>query len=87
MPALPVPSTAATALIEDYLRQAEREEPYDSLTDREREILKLIAEEHTSPEIADKLFISLKTVQGPQKKHSPIWCAPPILTVLQALYA
>ena len=87
MPALPVPSTAATALIENYLRQAEGEEPYDSLTDREREILKLIAEEHTSPEIADKLFISLKTVQGSQKKRSPIWYAPPILTVLQALYA
>ena len=57
------PSAAAT-LIEDYLQQAEREEPYDRLTAREREILKLIAEGHTSREIAEMLFVSLKTVLG-----------------------
>ena len=56
--------SAAAALIEDYLRQAEGEEPYDRLTPREREILKLIAEGHTSREIAEMLFISLKTVLG-----------------------
>ncbi len=56
--------SAAAALIEDYLRQAEGEEPYDRLTAREREILKLIAEGHTSREIAEMLFISLKTVLG-----------------------
>ncbi len=60
------PSAAAT-LIKDYLRQAE-EEPYDRLTAREREILKLIAEGHTSREIADRLFISLKTVLGHRTK-------------------
>ena len=38
--------SAATALIHDYLYQTE-EEPYDSLTPREREVLKLIAEGHT----------------------------------------
>ena len=59
--------SAATALIEDYRQQAE-EEPYDRLTDREREILKLIAEGHTSREIADMLFISLKTVLGHRTK-------------------
>ncbi len=59
--------SAAAALIEDYLRQAE-EEPYDRLTDREREILKLIAEGHTSREIAEMLFISLKTVLGHRTK-------------------
>ncbi len=32
------------------------------LTQREREILKLIIEEYTSQEIADKLFVSLRTV-------------------------
>jgi len=32
------------------------------LTLRERQILKLIIEEHTSQEIADKLFVSLRTV-------------------------
>lgn len=60
------PSAAAT-LIEVYLRQAE-EKPYDRLTAREREILKLIAEGHTSREIADMLFISLKTVVGHRTK-------------------
>jgi DNA-binding NarL/FixJ family response regulator len=33
------------------------------LTKREKEILKLIAEEHTNQEIADKLFVSLRTVE------------------------
>lgn len=59
--------SAATALIQDYLHQVE-EEPYDSLTGREREILKLIAEGHTSREIADILYISLKTVLGHRTK-------------------
>ena len=59
--------SAAAALIQDYLHQVE-EEPYDSLTGREREILKLIAEGHTSREIAGMLFISLKTVLGHRTK-------------------
>ena len=36
---------------------------WDSLTPREREILKLIAEGHTSRQIADLIFISIKTVE------------------------
>ncbi len=59
--------SAATALIQDYLHQVE-EEPYDTLTGREREILKLIAEGHTSRDIANMLFISLKTVLGHRTK-------------------
>lgn len=59
--------SAASALIEDYLQHVD-EEPYDRLTQREREILKLIADGNTSREIADKLFISLKTVQGHRTK-------------------
>jgi len=55
--------SAATALIQDYLHQVD-EEPYNDLTGREREILKMIAEGNTSREIADKLVISLKTVLG-----------------------
>jgi len=60
--------SAAKALIEDYRQQAKKGDPYDSLTGREREILKLIAEGHTSREIADALFISLKTVHGHRTK-------------------
>ncbi len=59
--------SAATALIQEYLRKGEAE-PYDYLTEREREVLKLIAEGHTSREIADMLFISLKTAQGHRTK-------------------
>ena len=60
--------SAAAALIEDYLQQAKEEEPYNQLTAREREILKLIAEGHTSREIADMFFLSLKTVLGHRSK-------------------
>jgi DNA-binding NarL/FixJ family response regulator len=60
--------SAAAALIEDYLQQAKEEEPYNQLTAREREILKLIAEGHTSREITDMLFLSLKTVLGHRSK-------------------
>ncbi len=60
------PSAAAT-LIRDYLRQTD-EDPYGSLTAREREILKLIADGHTSREIAAELFIGLKTVLGHRLK-------------------
>lgn len=35
-----------------------------ALTDREREVLYLIAQQKTGKEIADSLFISLKTVEG-----------------------
>lgn len=37
--------------------------PWDTLTQREREVLKLIAEGHKNREIADILCISLKTVE------------------------
>lgn len=37
--------------------------PLDLITDREREVLTLIALGHTTPEIADKLHISAKTVE------------------------
>ena len=47
----------------DYVERGGRgEEEFDVLTPRELEVLKLIAEANTSKEIADKLFISLKTV-------------------------
>ena len=57
----------AKTVIEDYLghlsgKQSENE--YDRLSQREREVLKLIAEGRSSNEIAQLLFISVKTVLG-----------------------
>lgn len=56
---------AVTALIRSYLDHARRgEDPSDQvLTAREEEVLKLVAEGHSSKEIAALLFISVKTVQ------------------------
>ena len=54
------PSAVAT-LVRDYVDRGGEEE-FDVLTPRELEVLKLIAEANTSKEIADKLFISIKTV-------------------------
>jgi DNA-binding NarL/FixJ family response regulator len=59
--------TAAAALIRAY-RQNPVVDPYDRLKAREKEILKLIAEGHTSREIADILFISIKTVMNHRTK-------------------
>ncbi len=56
---------AVAALIRDYLDRASRGEasPADPLTPRELEIVKLVAEGHSSDEIADTLVISKKTVE------------------------
>jgi DNA-binding NarL/FixJ family response regulator len=56
---------AVKALVRDYLaRAAEGEDtPDDPLSSRESEIVKLIAEGHTSREIAGLLVISEKTVE------------------------
>jgi DNA-binding NarL/FixJ family response regulator len=55
--------SAITSLVRDYVERGGRgEEEFDVLTPRELEVLKLIAEAHTSKEIADALFISIKTV-------------------------
>jgi DNA-binding NarL/FixJ family response regulator len=55
---------ALTTLVRDYLDGARRGEtvPEDPLTPRELEVVKLIAEGHTSEEIAELLVISKKTV-------------------------
>lgn len=55
--------SAATTLVEEYLTRVEGEkDEYERLTDREREILQLVAEGRTNHEIGDRLFISVKTV-------------------------
>jgi DNA-binding NarL/FixJ family response regulator len=45
-------------------RQKLRKSFQPNLTDREKEVLQLICEEQTTPEIAEKLFISTRTVEG-----------------------
>ncbi len=56
---------AVTALIRNYLERAAAGDPIPTrtITDREEEILKLVAEGHSSRQIADLLFISVKTVE------------------------
>jgi DNA-binding NarL/FixJ family response regulator len=56
---------AESALVRDYLERGpeDRDGPRDPLTPRENEVLKLIAESHTSKEIAELLVISEKTVE------------------------
>ena len=56
----------AQSIVQDYLerlRTGEGSERYGGLTYREREILVLIAEGLTNAQIAEKLVISVKTVQ------------------------
>jgi two-component system response regulator NreC len=38
------------------------EDPYEKLSDREKQVLKLVAEGYTHKEVADMLHISAKTV-------------------------
>lgn len=56
---------AVTALIRDYLDRINQGDaiPARAITDREEEILKLVAEGHSSKEIAHILVISVKTVE------------------------
>jgi len=58
--------SAAAALVEEYQQKTTVEgekDPYQMLTDREREVLKLVVEGHTAREIADILVVSPKTVE------------------------
>jgi DNA-binding NarL/FixJ family response regulator len=60
--------SAATALIQSFRQLPKESDPYEKLTAREREVLKLIAEGYTSREIGEMLFISPKTAMGHRMK-------------------
>ena len=56
--------SAVTTLVRDYVDHGGHgDEQFDVLTPRELDVLKLIAEAHTNREIAELLFISVKTVE------------------------
>jgi len=57
------PSVAGT-LVEAYKQRGLRPDPsaFSQLSDREREVLQLIAEGHSSKEIAERLSVSVKTI-------------------------
>jgi len=58
--------SAAAALVQECQQKTTGEgetDPYQQLTDREREVLKLVVEGHTAREIADMLVVSRKTVE------------------------
>ena len=59
--------SVARVLVEEHQKGAnwrDRHDPYGELTDREKDVLKLLAEGYTTQEIADMLIISPKTVEG-----------------------
>jgi len=51
------------AALDVVVRGRPDDEQFDILSPRELQVLKLIAEAHTSKEIAKELFISIKTVE------------------------
>jgi DNA-binding NarL/FixJ family response regulator len=56
----------ARLFVEDFRSgdKQSKSDPYDQLTSREREILKLVAEGYTTMQIAGMLVVSPKTVEG-----------------------
>ena len=55
-------------VIKGYLEPTEQDDGFSELSEREAEILKLLAEGYSTRALSDKLFISVKTV-GTHKQH------------------
>lgn len=57
------------AIKKDYMNSVfnKEKETLEMLTSREKDVLKLIAEEYTTQEIADKLFLSKHTIESYRK--------------------
>jgi len=52
----------------EELRSAGGDDPFETLTEREREVLQLVAEGNTNKEIAARLFLSVQTVETHRKR-------------------
>lgn len=59
----PILEPEVTGKIMSRMREKPQDNPHDQLTNREIEILMLIAKGKTNQEIADELFIAVKTVK------------------------
>ena len=64
------PSIAA-AVVRDYVAgmKVDSDSPFVLLSEREREVLQLIAEGHSMKEIASQLGLSVKTIHQPPTEH------------------
>ena len=62
---VPIPRALSPKLLTDYLERAQKNavSSYSSLSSREREILKLICKGRTNKQIAEELFLSVRTVE------------------------
>jgi len=58
------PEVARTAMAESNPAVPGGGDPYDALTDREKQVLKLVAEGHSNKEVAEVLGISVKTAMS-----------------------
>ena len=58
------PEVARTAMQESGSAVPGQADPYESLTDREKQVLKLVAEGRCNKEVADVLGISVKTAMS-----------------------
>jgi DNA-binding NarL/FixJ family response regulator len=62
------PEVARAAMEEASPAGTQSADPYEALTDREKQVLKLVAEGHSNKEVADALGISVKTAMSHRER-------------------